>query len=114
MATGVIQKDERAVDTATLRADMQKVVDDFSVLMRSIGERGREKLIEGKEKFGTSLDNLRENARAKFGDAYERMSQRSKEAVEESRKTITHRPITILFTALAAGVIAGALISRAR
>jgi len=112
MAIGVIQRDEKAVDTATLRSDMQKVIDDFSALMRSIGAQGREKLVESKEKLGTTIENLRDNTRVRFGDAYEHVNQLSKEAAEESRRTITNRPITFLVTALAAGVIAGALLSR--
>jgi len=105
---------ERAVDAKTLKADMQKVTDDFSAVMRSIGEQSRGTLIEGKEKLVATFENWREAARVKFSDAYKRMNKLGKEAVEESRRKISSRPFTVLFTALASGVIAGALLRRSR
>jgi ElaB/YqjD/DUF883 family membrane-anchored ribosome-binding protein len=112
MTIETITNKEMAIGVETLRDDMHQLTDDFQELMRSIGQHGKSRFLANKERVSDLIKTFRESAREKFSDIYQRTGEYGRQAVEKSRKRIEARPFTTLFTALAAGLMVGALIRR--
>jgi ElaB/YqjD/DUF883 family membrane-anchored ribosome-binding protein len=112
MATETIKPKNETVSAETLRNDMRKLTYDFKDVMFSIGEHGKNKLVESKEKVGSALRSFCESSKEKLSNTGECINERCKDAVEKSRKEIETRPFAAVFTALAAGLVAGMLLRR--
>ena len=111
MAIGINNK-EMVKGVETLKSDIRRLNNDFSRVIYTVGEQSRGKLMENKERFTSTLNAFYKNTSDKLEDARQRISERCKEVVENSRKRIAARPLTSLVTALGAGMLAGALIKR--
>ncbi len=99
-----------SVGIETLRDDLQQLTDDFKEVMSYLGEKSSESVKEGTSALMAACESARSSARG----VYERIRNQGKDVVEKSRTKISSKPITYFVSALAAGVLAGALIRRRR
>ena len=112
MTIGILRRGNTKVGVETLRDDIRRLNEDFRGVLYSAGKQSKERITEGGKRLGSSLKTLGESAKSGVNNAYERISDHSKEAVEKSRKSIALWPITSVLTALSAGLVAGLLIKR--
>jgi ElaB/YqjD/DUF883 family membrane-anchored ribosome-binding protein len=112
MATETMKHSDMKVGFETLRDDMHQLTDDFKEVLHTVGERSRDAIAERKGKMGSAVKSWSERTKDRACDTYERINNRSKEAVEKSRGKIALKPFTSVFAALAAGILLGAILGR--
>jgi ElaB/YqjD/DUF883 family membrane-anchored ribosome-binding protein len=75
MAAETIKREDVSVNIEALKDDMQKLTDDFRQVLYSIGEKGREKIVESSEKVGSALRTFGQSLKEKFNEARERAGE---------------------------------------
>jgi ElaB/YqjD/DUF883 family membrane-anchored ribosome-binding protein len=94
-----------SADIETLKADIQKLRDDLSDMLGSVGSFSKEKLTETRDRLVAAVDDLQGKAYHRLRGTARTVRDRGHRAVDLSRGAVEEKPLTYIVTAFIAGVI---------
>jgi ElaB/YqjD/DUF883 family membrane-anchored ribosome-binding protein len=109
MATRTSQSSE----LKAIKSDLQDLREDMKSLAHALGDNGSHpKIEELKHRFSEASEEMKQRLRKGFDEKYAQAQEGLEHAATESRKRIQERPLTMVVTAFAAGLIVDHLLTR--
>jgi ElaB/YqjD/DUF883 family membrane-anchored ribosome-binding protein len=93
----------REVDA--IKQDIQQLRDDIGLLLGHIGTFGKEKLGDTRDKLNAAAGSLQGKAYDRLQGTTRGVSDQGRQAVDASRDSVQHRPLTYVAAAFVAGMI---------
>ncbi len=107
-----LNKKEMAASVAVMRDDVLQLTDDFVDVIRHFGKKGRSFFWANQKRLTNLFNVLRKDITKRSAIAYGKIAKTSRIAAQRSREQVKERPFVSVFSALAAGIVVGALIRR--
>lgn len=99
-------------EVEALKKDVKSLQEDLSEMINAASSYSKEKLAESRERLRVAIGDISGQVRERAAQTCDAVRQCSSEAVDRSRQTIEHRPITSVLIAFVAGTLLGKLVMR--
>ena len=94
-----------SADIEILKADIQKLRDDLSDILGSVGSYSKEKLADTRERLMAAVEDLEGKAYDRLQGTVRTVRDKGHRAVDASRGAVEQKPLTYVVTAFIAGAV---------
>lgn len=92
-------------EVEALKRDIRDLRDDVKSLAESLKEAGKSRVINARDRLGSIMHEISEQARQQARDVVDMAKQRGQDAVDSTRRTVGDKPLTSVLVAFAGGLL---------